>query len=203
MTHSVRFLEEVGEIARKLDATAIDALATELRRARERGGRVFVLGVGGSAANASHLVNDLRKSCGIEAYAPTDNVAELTARTNDDGWATSFSGWLEVSRLAARDLLFVLSVGGGDLARNISPNLVTALELAQARSARIVGIVGRDGGATRRIAHACVVVPVVSAERTTAHAEAFQGVIAHLLVTHPELQLSAPKWESQTGEPAR
>jgi D-sedoheptulose 7-phosphate isomerase len=203
MTHSVRFLEEVGEIARALDAAAIDAVLQELQQARERGGRVFVLGVGGSAANASHLVNDLRKLCGIEAYAPTDNVAELTARTNDDGWAASFSGWLEVSRLAPRDLLLVLSVGGGDVARNISPNLVAALELGQARGARIAGIVGRDGGATRRLAHACVVVPVVSAERTTAHAEAFQGVIAHLLVTHPGLQLSATKWEAQTGKEAR
>lgn len=197
MTYTARFLEEVGEIARALDAASIEALVSELAQVRARGGRVFVLGVGGSAANASHLVNDLRKLCGIEAYAPTDNVAELTARTNDDGWAASFSGWLEVSRLGPADLLFVLSVGGGDLARNISPNLVAALELGQARGARLAGIVGRDGGATRKLAHACVLVPGVSAERVTAHAEAFQGVLAHLLVSHPDLQLTATKWEAQ------
>src|SRR3954471_10775567 len=141
MSHAARYLQEVAEIARTIDVAAVDALVAELAQARARGGRVFVLGVGGSAANASHLVNDLRKLCGIEAYAPTDNVAELTARTNDDGWAASFRGWLEVSRLAAADLLLVLSVGGGDAARNISPNLVQALELAQGRGARIAGIV--------------------------------------------------------------
>ena len=199
MSHTARFLEEVGEVARALDVAAVDALVLELKQLRERGGRAFVLGVGGSAANASHLVNDLRKLCGIEAYSPTDNVAELTARTNDDGWATIFSGWLEVSRLAERDLLFVLSVGGGDALRNISPNLVGALELAQARGARIAGIVGRDGGVTRQLAHACVVVPTVAAERVTPHTEAFQAVIGHLLVSHPELQIAATKWESQSG----
>ena len=198
MSHASRYLQEVGEIACAIDAAAVEALVVELRQARERGGRVFVVGVGGSAANASHLVNDLRKLCGIEAYTPTDNVAELTARTNDDGWAATFSGWLEVSRLSERDLLLVLSVGGGDLARNISPNLVKALELAQARGARIAGIVGRDGGATRQLAHACVVVPTPVAERVTPHSEAFQAVIAHLLVSHPQLQLIAAKWESQT-----
>jgi D-sedoheptulose 7-phosphate isomerase len=202
MSHTARYLQEVGEIARAIDLAAVEALVVELRQARERGGRVFVVGVGGSAANASHLVNDLRKLCGIEAYAPTDNVAELTARTNDDGWAATFSGWLEVSRLGERDLLLVLSVGGGDAARNISPNLVKALELAQARGARIGGIVGRDGGATLRLAHACVVVPSAAAERVTPHTEAFQAVIAHLLVSHPELQLAAAKWESQRGRDA-
>jgi D-sedoheptulose 7-phosphate isomerase len=195
MTHAVHFLKEVGEIAGALDAVSIEALAQELSQARVRGGRVFVLGVGGSAANASHLVNDLRKLCGIEAYTPTDNVAELTARINDDGWAASFNGWLEVSRLAPLDLLLVLSVGGGDSDRNISPNLVSALELAQTRGARIAGIVGRDGGATRKLAHACVLVPVVSPERITAHTEAFQAVISHLLVTHPALQIAGTKWE--------
>ncbi len=199
MSHTTRYLQEVGELARAIDGASVEALVVELGQARERGGRVFVVGVGGSAANASHLVNDLRKLCGIEAYTPTDNVAELTARTNDDGWAATFSGWLEVSRLAARDLLLVLSVGGGDTARNISPNLVGALELAQARGARIAGIVGRDGGATRKLAHACVVVPTLAAERVTPHVEAFQAVIAHLLVSHPELQLTATKWESQAG----
>ena len=199
MSHSARFLQEVGEIARLLDAARVDELVRELAAARERAGRVFVLGVGGSAANASHLVNDLRKLCGIEAYAPTDNVAELTARTNDEGWASTFSGWLQVSRLGPADLLLVLSVGGGDAARNISPNLVGALELARERGARIAGIVGRDGGATARLAHACVVVPTLSAERVTPHTEAFQSVLAHLLVSHPELQQAASKWESQKG----
>ena len=197
MSHTARFLQEIADIARALDVAALDALVLELRQVRDRGGRVFVVGVGGSAANASHVVNDLRKLCGIEAYAPTDNVAELTARINDDGWASSFNGWLEVSRLSERDLLLVLSVGGGDVARNISPNLVGALQLASARGARIAGIVGRDGGATRTLAHSCVVIPTMAAERVTPHAEAFQAVIAHLLVSHPELQQSAAKWESQ------
>ena len=197
MSHTARFLSEVAELARALDASAIDAVLEELRAARERGGRVFVLGVGGSAANASHFVNDLRKLCGIEAYAPTDNVAELTARTNDDGWAASFSGWLSVSRVSARDLLFVLSVGGGDAARNISPNLVSALELGRHSGARIAGIVGRDGGHTRQLAHACVVVPALVVERVTPHVEAFQGVLMHLLVSHPDLQSALAKWESQ------
>ena len=199
MSHTARFLEEVAEIARALDLAEVDALVAELRQVRERGGRVFVVGVGGSAANASHLVNDLRKLCHIEAYAPTDNVAELTARTNDDGWAASFSGWLEVSRLSQRDLLFVLSVGGGDAERNISPNLIGALERARVRGARIAGIVGRDGGATRRLAHVTVLVPSVAAERVTPHSEAFQAIIGHLLVSHPDLQVAAAKWEAQTG----
>jgi len=203
MTYTASFLEEVGEIARTLNPASVEALVGELAQLRARAGRAFVLGVGGSAANASHLVNDLRKLCGIEAYTPTDNVAELTARTNDDGWATSFSGWLEVSRLGPADLLFVLSVGGGDLARNISPNLVAALELGQARGARIAGIVGRDGGATQKLAHACVLVPAASAERVTAHTEAFQAVIAHLLVTHPALQTSAMKWEAEAAKVPR
>jgi D-sedoheptulose 7-phosphate isomerase len=197
MGHTAQFLREVAEIARTLDASAIESVVGELCRLRERAGRAFVLGVGGSAANASHLVNDLRKLCGIEAYAPTDNVAELTARTNDEGWATTFSAWLEVSKLSQADLLFVLSVGGGDSARGISPNLVSALTLAQARDARVVGIVGRDGGATRRLAHACVVVPTPAEGRVTPHTEAFQGVICHLLVSHPALQTAPGKWESQ------
>lgn len=203
MTYTARFLEEVGEIARALDQASVEALVSQLAQARARGGRVFVLGVGGSAANASHLVNDLRKLCGIEAYAPTDNVAELTARTNDEGWAASFSGWLEVSRLGPSDLVFVLSVGGGDSTRNISPNLVAALALAQARSARIAGIVGRDGGATRKLAHACVVVPGSSPERVTAHTEAFQMVLSHLLVTHPALQTTAMRWEAEAAKEPR
>jgi D-sedoheptulose 7-phosphate isomerase len=200
MTHAARFLAEVREIAGTLDAAVVEALVRELYQARVRGGRVFALGVGGSAANASHLVNDLRKLCGIEAYAPTDNVAELTARINDDGWASSFVGWLEVSRLGPLDLVLVLSVGGGDLERNISPNLVGALELARSRGARTAGIVGRAGGATRQLAHVCVVVPPAAPERVTAHTEAFQAVITHLLVTHPDLQTSATKWESQLSK---
>jgi D-sedoheptulose 7-phosphate isomerase len=197
MSHTAQFLSEVAELARALDSSAIESVVEELRAARERGGRVFVLGVGGSAANASHFVNDLRKLCGIEAYAPTDNVAELTARINDDGWAASFSGWLSVSRVSGKDLLFVLSVGGGDVARNISPNLVSALSLGEQRGARIAGIVGRDGGHTAQVAHACAVVPTVSAERVTPHVEAFQAVLMHLLVSHPALQMVAAKWESQ------
>lgn len=199
MSHAQQFLREVAEIARSIDALAVEALVRELKQLRERGGRAFVLGVGGSAANASHLVNDLRKLCAIEAYAPTDNVAELTARTNDHGWAESFRGWLEVSRLSERDLLFVLSVGGGDAALGISPNLVAALELGSARRARIVGVVGRDGGATRAAAHACVVVPPLVAERVTPHTEAFQGIISHLIVSHPELQSAPAKWEAHGG----
>jgi D-sedoheptulose 7-phosphate isomerase len=200
MSHTVQYLREVVEVASALDPVAIEALVGELGRARDAGGRVFVLGVGGSAANASHLVSDLRKLCGIEAYAPTDNVAELTARTNDEGWANSLVGWLEVSRLGACDLLLVLSVGGGDSERGISPNLVAALELGRARSARIAGIVGRDGGQTRRLAHSCVVVPTVAIERVTPHTEAFQAVIGHLLVSHPALQRAPAKWESAVGE---
>lgn len=196
-SHAARFLEEVSAIASALDARAIEALLHELCQARARSGRVFVLGVGGSAANASHLVSDLRKLCGIEAYAPSDNVAELSARTNDDGWAESFSGWLKVSKLGEADLLLVLSVGGGDTARNVSPNLVRALQLAQARRARIGGIVGRDGGFTATVAHACVIVPPLFGERITAHTEAFQGVLAHLLISHPELASTRPKWESE------
>jgi D-sedoheptulose 7-phosphate isomerase len=195
VNHAARFLAEVAELARALDGDAIEDVARELLQARERGGRVFVLGVGGSAANASHFVNDLRKLCDIEAYAPTDNVAELTARTNDDGWANSLSGFLQVSRLGARDLLFVLSVGGGDTARGISPNLVRALELGAEVGARIAGVVGRDGGYTARVAHACVVVPTLTPERVTPHVEAFQGVLMHLFVSHPRLQRLTAKWE--------
>jgi D-sedoheptulose 7-phosphate isomerase len=197
MSHTAQFLSEIEKVAREIDLRAVDAVVEELRSVRERGGRVFVLGVGGSAANASHFVNDLRKLCGIEAYAPTDNVAELTARTNDDGWEASFSGWLAVSRVSARDLLFVFSVGGGDAARGISPNLVKALELGQRAGARIAGVVGRDGGHTAKVAHACVVVPMLIAERVTPHVEAFQGVLSHLFVSHPALQLTPAKWESQ------
>ena len=163
MTHTERYLEEACRALRGLDAAAVERLAEELAEVRARSGRLFVLGVGGGAGNATHAVNDFRKLCGIEAYAPTDNVAELTARVNDDGWASTFSAWLEVSRLSSRDMIFVFSVGGGDLEKNVSPNLVRALELARGVGARIGGVVGRDGGHTARVAHACVVVPTASA----------------------------------------
>ncbi|HLV21844.1 MAG TPA: SIS domain-containing protein [Polyangiaceae bacterium] len=196
MSYAATFLAEAARILERLDRNRIEALALELGAARDRGGRVFVLGVGGSAANASHAVNDFRKLCGIEAYAPTDNVAELTARVNDEGWETSFSEWLKISRLAERDLLFVFSVGGGNLERNVSPNLVRALELAKSVGARIGGVVGRDGGYTARVANACVIVPTVNERSITPHTEAFQAVVWHLLVSHPAVQTRGTKWES-------
>lgn len=191
-----RYLAETVEICTRLDAAAIDRIADLLAEVRQRGGRVFFLGVGGSAANCGHAVNDFRKICGIECYAPTDNVAELTARTNDEGWASVFVEWLKGSRLSARDLVFVLSVGGGSLENNVSPNLVAALQAAKAIDARIVGIVGRDGGYTAQVADACVVIPTVNPDNVTPHAEAFQAVIWHLLVSHPKLKASQTKWES-------
>ncbi len=196
MSHSDDFLAEAARILQAFDREALERLAEELCSLRERGGRLFVLGVGGSAANASHAVNDFRKLCGIEAYAPTDNVAELTARINDEGWATSFSEWLKVSQLAENDLVLVFSVGGGSLENNVSPNLVQALELCRARGTRIAGVVGRDGGHTARVAHACVVVPTVNPQAVTPHTEAMQAVIWHLLVSHPKLQRVTAKWES-------
>jgi D-sedoheptulose 7-phosphate isomerase len=196
MSYAREYLDEASRILGALDTEAIERLTGELAALRERGGRLFVLGVGGSAGNASHAVNDFRKICGIEAYTPTDNVSELTARVNDDGWETSFSNWLEVSRLSNRDMLLVFSVGGGNLEKNVSPNLVRALELGQRVGARIGGVVGRDGGYTARIAHACVIVPTVNPASVTPHAEAFQAVVWHLLVSHPKLQKNAMKWES-------
>ena len=189
-------LEEAEAILRLLDRQAIEKLVAALVEVRQAGGRLFFLGVGGSAANCSHAVNDFRKLAGFEAYAPTDNVSELTARTNDEGWATVFVAWLNTSRLTARDALFVFSVGGGDLANNISPNLVSALQYAREIGARILGIVGRAGGYTAQVAHACVVIPTVNSAHVTPHAEAFQAVIWHLLVSHPNLQVTATKWES-------
>ena len=189
-------LEEAEAILRLLDQQAIAKLVAALVEIRQAGGRLFFLGVGGSAANCSHAVNDFRKLAGFEAYAPTDNVSELTARTNDEGWGTVFSAWLKTSRLTARDGLFVFSVGGGDLANNISPNLVSALQYAQEVGARILGIVGRSNGYTAQVAHACVVIPTANAAHVTPHAEAFQAVIWHLLVSHPDLQVAATKWES-------
>lgn len=190
------FLSETAQVVERLDRDAIEALASELAAVRERGGRLFVLGVGGSAGNASHAVNDFRKLCGIETYAPTDNVSELTARVNDEGWDSSFSEWLKVSRLGERDMVLVFSVGGGDLEKNVSPNLVRALELARTAGARIGGIVGRDGGYTAKTAHACVIVPTVNPATVTPHTEAFQAVVWHLLVSHPKLQQRSTKWES-------
>ncbi len=196
LTYSKQYLDETALIADKLDAGAMDRMVALLERVRSDGGRLFVLGVGGSAGNASHAVNDFRKICGIEAYAPTDNVSELTARVNDDGWDTTFSKWLETSRLADRDLVFVFSVGGGNLEKNVSPNIVRALELAQRVGAKIAGVVGRDGGYTAKVADECIVIPSVNDEAVTPHTEAFQAVVWHLLVSHPSLQKNAMKWES-------
>ena len=196
MTFTELFLSETRAILDRIDAGAIEKLAALLAGTRERGGRLFILGVGGSAANASHAVNDFRKLAGIEAYAPTDNVSELTARTNDEGWASVFEGWLRVSRLGPLDLVLVLSVGGGDRERNISPNLVAALEFARSVGAGIAGIVGRDGGYTARVADACVLIPTVDPDRITPHAEALQAVVWHLLVSHPAVKRSPTKWES-------
>lgn len=198
MSFARRYLDEAGRIAGQIDPDSVERLTSELLAVRERGGRLFILGVGGSAANASHAANDFRKLAGIEAYAPTDNVAELTARVNDEGWETVFAAWLVTSRLGPRDLVLVLSVGGGDLERNISPNLVRALEHAKKAGARIGGIVGRDGGFTARVADACVIVPTAAAERVTPHTEAFQAVIWHLIVSDPRVAVAPTKWESAT-----
>lgn len=195
MTFSQQFLEEAKEICTKLDAGALERLASSLAAVREAGGRLFILGVGGSAANASHAVNDFRKIVGLEAYAPTDNVSELTARTNDEGWSTVFEQWLRVSRLVKRDALLVLSVGGGDLDRQVSPNLVTALQYARSIGATVLGIVGRDGGYTATVADTCVVIPTVNSAHVTPHSEAFQGVVWHLLVSHPLLKAQQTRWE--------
>ena len=190
------YLAETAAIAAAVDADAVESLARELASVRESGGRLFVLGVGGSAAHASHAACDFRKLCAVEAYAPTDNVAELTARVNDDGWETTFAAWLQGSRIGALDAVLVLSVGGGDAERGVSANLVRALETAREAGAKIFGVVGRDGGYTRTVADACVLVPVASEERVTAHTEGMCAVLWHLLVSHPVLQASTPKWES-------
>ncbi len=196
MTHSARYLEQVRQIAAALDVSAIEEMALELGALRSRGGRLFLIGVGGSAANCSHAVNDFRKLAGIEAYSPADNVAELTARTNDEGWPTVFEEWLKVSRAGEKDAIMVFSVGGGDVPRNVSPNIVRALDEAKRRGLRILGIVGRDGGYTKQIGDVVVVVPTVDADAITPHAEAFQAVIWHCLVTHPAVLLATNKWES-------
>lgn len=196
MSFATKFLEEVQQVTQRLDAQSIEQVVEELVLVRERGGRLFILGVGGSAANASHAVNDFRKICGFECYAPTDNVSELTARTNDEGWATVFSEWLKGSRLNARDGLLIFSVGGGNLEKNVSPNLVAAIQVAQQVGASVTGVVGRDGGYTRKAAKACVVVPTVNDEHVTPHSEAFQAIIWHLFVSHPKLKVTRTKWES-------
>jgi D-sedoheptulose 7-phosphate isomerase len=190
------YLDETVRAVSALDRGAIEGVAAGLARVREGGGRLFILGVGGSAGHASHAVNDFRKLCGFEAYAPTDNVSELTARVNDEGWDTSFAAWLEVSRLGPRDGILVFSVGGGNKEKNVSANLVRALELATQRGSAVFGVVGRDGGATRAAAEACVVIPTVSPDRITPHTEGLCAVVWHLLVSHPVLKRAATKWES-------
>jgi len=196
MSYAQQHLNESASIIERIDVDAIELVADVLAKTRERGGRLFFLGVGGSAGNCSHAVNDFRKLAGFEAYAPTDNVSELTARTNDEGWETVFESWLKGSRLRADDSLFVFSVGGGSLEKNISPNLVRALDYAKQVGAQIVGVVGRDGGYTAKVADACVIVPTVNPETITPHSEAFQAVVWHLLVSHPKLKAAPTKWES-------
>jgi len=198
MSYAIQHLKETSEIVASLDPKACEACVKELRAARDSGGRLFILGVGGSAANASHAVNDFRKIGGLEAYAPTDNVSELTARTNDEGWASVFVEWLRGSKLNSKDLIFILSVGGGNLEKNVSPNLVAALQLAKEVGARIIGIVGKDGGYTAKVSDACVIVPTVNPNNITPHSEAFQAVVWHLFVSHPDLKMNQTKWESVT-----
>jgi D-sedoheptulose 7-phosphate isomerase len=199
-TFAQQFLAEAKEVIDRLDVAGIENAASLLAQTRSSGGRLFILGVGGSAANASHAVNDFRKIAGIEAYAPTDNVAELTARTNDEGWATVFEAWLRTSRLGANDLVLVFSVGGGDLEKNVSPNLVAALRYAKTVGAKILGIVGRDGGHTAKVADVCIIIPTVNPEHITPHAEAFQAVVWHLLVSHPAVKQQQTKWESTASQ---
>jgi D-sedoheptulose 7-phosphate isomerase len=194
MSFSEEYLSEAAKIVSRLKAEEFDRLARLLADIRERGGRLFILGVGGSAASASHAINDFRKLCGFEAYSPIDNVSELTARTNDEGWESVFANWLIGSRLGPLDGILIFSVGGGDLERNISPNLVRAIELAKSVGAAVLGVVGRDGGFTAKMADAAIVIPVVNPERVTPHTEAFHGVVWHLLVTHPLLKKNPTKW---------
>jgi len=196
MEHIRRHLEEAGQILERMDRKQIKRIIQELAKLKKRGGRLFFLGLGGSAANCSHAVNDFRKIAGIEAYAPTDNVSELTARINDEGWPDIFREWLKVSRLSSRDMVFVFSVGGGDVEKNISPNLVSALKYAKQVKAGILGIVGRDGGFTAQVAQACALVPVVNPARVTPHTEAFQAILWHLIISHPDLKSAPTKWES-------
>jgi D-sedoheptulose 7-phosphate isomerase len=196
MNFTETFIAEATEILGKLEVAEIEKTVDVLVQIREQAGRLFILGVGGSAANASHAVNDFRKIVGIETYAPTDNVSELTARTNDDGWASVFQGWLEGSHLSDRDAVMIFSVGGGNLEKNVSSNLVLALQFAEKVGAKIVGVVGRDGGYTAQVADACVIIPTVNPDHVTPHTEAFQSVVHHLLVTHERLKTKQTKWES-------
>jgi D-sedoheptulose 7-phosphate isomerase len=195
-TFAAQFLSEAHRVIDGLDVDAIERAVAILARTRENGGRLFILGVGGSAGNASHAVNDFRKIVGLEAYAPTDNVSELTARTNDEGWATIFSEWLKVSKLRPDDTIMVFSVGGGNVEKNVSPNLVAALQYAKGVGSKVIGVVGRDGGYTAQVADAAVLVPVVNPENITPHSEAFQAVVWHLMVSHPSLKAAQTKWES-------
>jgi D-sedoheptulose 7-phosphate isomerase len=196
MSYSLQHLKETAEIVSRLNVDDSEKCVRELVELRRRGGRLFILGVGGSAANASHAVNDFRKIGGFEAYAPTDNVSELTARTNDEGWATVFAEWLRGSRLNPKDGLLILSVGGGNLENNVSPNLVAAVQLAKQCGARVIGIVGKDGGYTAKVADACVIIPTVNPNNITPHSEAFQAVVWHLWVSHPDIKINQTKWES-------
>jgi D-sedoheptulose 7-phosphate isomerase len=196
MSYALQHLKEASEIIQKIDVAAIEKMADLLATVKSEGGRIFFLGVGGSAGNCSHAVNDFRKIVGIECYAPTDNVSELTARTNDDGWASVFVEWLKVSKLISKDALFIFSVGGGNLEKNISPNLVEAIKLAKTVGAKVTGVVGRDGGYTAQAADACVIIPTVNPDTITPHSEAFQAVVWHLLVSHPKLKVNQTKWES-------
>src|SRR5437588_3723634 len=194
--YTARYLREAAEIATRIDQAAVDRIVEIVSAVRDQGGRLFFVGVGGGAGHAGHAVNDFRKIAGIESYTPTDNVSELTARINDDGWETVFANWLKASRLSPKDMVLVLSVGGGSVERNVSPNIVRALEYAREVRATICGVVGRDGGYTAKVAEVAVVVPTVNAERVTPHTESFQAIVWHLLVSHPALQTSATKWES-------
>jgi len=202
MSFAKTHLEETAQIAGKIDAAAVEKMVDILAAVRAGGGRLFILGVGGSAGSASHAVNDFRKLVGLETYTPTDNVSELTARTNDEGWATVLVEWLKTSRIGARDAVMVLSVGGGSLEKNISPNIVTALQHAKQVGAKIVGIVGRDGGYTARVADACVLVPTVNPESITPHTESFHAVVWHLMVSHPKLKAMPTKWEASARNAA-
>lgn len=194
MSHATTFLDETAKIAQSIPTETVEKLCDELVELRARDGRLFFLGVGGSAGNCGHAVNDFRKLCGIEAYAPTDNVSELTARTNDEGWPTVFCEWMKVSRANEKDAIFIFSVGGGNLEKNVSPNLVMAIQEAKARGMKVFGVVGRDGGYTKKAGDVVVVIPTVSDDRITPHAEAFQGVVWHCLVSNPKLQKNATKW---------
>jgi D-sedoheptulose 7-phosphate isomerase len=196
MSYASQHLKEVVDIIQRMDVSAVEKMADLVAAVKADGGRIFFLGVGGSAGNCSHAVNDFRKIVGVESYAPTDNVSELTARTNDEGWATVFVEWLKISKLRAKDALFIFSVGGGSLERNISPNLVEAIKLAKGVGAKVTGVVGRDGGYTAQAADVCVIVPTVNPETITPHTEAFQAVVWHLLVSHPKLKANQTKWEA-------